>query len=140
MLLVLLHPKPYLLKANHAENDMREFCSALYGALYYYRLGEFKGLPEQPPPPPEPSFMPFNEMMGPWIKPMAFTPQPTPQVHATKFDAALAATVEAAKAPEGSQANSGLKATAKKTTGPGAVFKAREVPSSAGKSQQVVDP
>ncbi|KAL8435047.1 hypothetical protein ACSSS7_002717 [Eimeria intestinalis] len=74
--------------------------NALYGALYYYRLGEYKSLPEQPPPPPEPSFFPMSEVRGPWIQPSPFVPQPAAPVHATKFDAALAATLEAAKAPE----------------------------------------
>lgn len=77
------------------------FLAALYGALYYYRLGEFKGLPEQPPPPPEPRFMPLHEIMGPWIQPSPFAPHPTPQAHETKFDAALAKTIEAAKVSEG---------------------------------------
>ncbi|CDJ70160.1 hypothetical protein, conserved [Eimeria necatrix] len=88
--------------------------NALYGALYYYRLGEYKGMPEQPPPPPEPKFMPLHEIMGPWIQPSPYTPTPTPPVHATKFDAALAATLEAAKAAEGAKAD--VQQTAKKTT------------------------
>ncbi|CDJ61481.1 Chromosome III, complete sequence, related [Eimeria maxima] len=76
---------------------------SLYGALYYYRLGERKGLPQQPPPPPEPKFMPVYEVMGPWIQPSPFTATPAPPLHATKFDAALAATLEAAKAQEVAQ-------------------------------------
>ncbi|OEH77988.1 hypothetical protein cyc_00423 [Cyclospora cayetanensis] len=80
--------------------------NALYGALYYYRLGEYKGLPDQPPPPPEPKFIPMHEVMGPWIQPTPFTPHPTPPVHATKFDAGLAATIEASKAPEVTKADS----------------------------------
>lgn len=87
---------------------------ALYGALYYYRLGEYKGIPEQPPPPPEPKFMPLHEIMGPWIQPSPYTPTPTPPVHATKFDAALAATLEAAKAAEGAKAD--VQQAVKKTT------------------------
>lgn len=86
------------------KNDCALIFAALYGALYYYRLGEYKGLPEQPPPPPEPQFLPMHEIMGPWIQPMPFAPHPTPPVHATKFDAGLAATVEAAKALDGAQA------------------------------------
>lgn len=95
-------------------------CAALYGALFYLRLGEGKAvLPEQPPPPPEPTFLPLQEVMGPWIKPTPYAPKPGGFVPTTKFDAALAASQQAAaaKTSEEAEAKAALAVPAKKPSG-----------------------
>lgn len=61
--------------------------------------------------------MPLHEIMGPWIQPVPFAPEPTPPIHPTKFDAGLAATIQAAKAPEAAAAKADFQAAPKKAIG-----------------------